>query len=141
MAYHSRDHDVIGLRRHVLLPLGLHSFALRMSSSIDLFSKNSVVGINDLFDLCRDTEKLRIFLIKIGIARMLSDRSGVCEICGKGNVNLTKKEGTYYWKCGAPCTCLQKNNLSSEGLVFRKLEVNFRKHPMFNILLDIRVLS
>ena len=32
---------------------------------------------------------------------MLGDKTGVCEICGKGNVNLTKKEGTYYWKCGA----------------------------------------
>ena len=95
MAYHSRDHDVIGLRRHVLLPLGLHSFALRMSISVDLFSKNSVIGINDLFDLCRNTEELRIFLLKSGL---LGDRSGVCEICGKGNVNLTKKEGrpTYY---------------------------------------------
>ena len=37
-------------------------------------------------------------LLKSGL---LGDRSGVCEICGKGNVNLTKKEGTYYWKCGA----------------------------------------
>ena len=26
-------------------------------------------GFNDLFDLCRDTDELRIFFIKIGIAR------------------------------------------------------------------------
>ena len=44
------------------------------------------------------------------------------------NVNLTKKEGTYYWKCGA--RALKKKTLSSEGLVFLKLEVNFRKHPV-----------
>ena len=71
-----------------------------MTTSVDLFSKNCVVGIKDLFDLCRDkvTDELRILLLQSGL---LGDRSGVCEICGKGNVNLTKKEGTYYWKCDA----------------------------------------
>ena len=67
-----------------------------MSSGIDV-----VVGINDLFDLCRDIDELRIFfLLKSGL---LGDRSGVCEICGKDNINLTKKEGTYYWKCDSRC--------------------------------------
>ena len=70
-----------------------------MSTSIDVFANNIVGGINDLFDLCRDTGKLIFFffffLLKSGL---LGDRSGLCEICGKGNVNLTTKEGTYYWK-------------------------------------------
>ena len=68
-----------------------------MSSGIDI-----VVGINDLFDLCRDTDELRFFFFffKSGL---LGDRSGGCQICGKGNINLTKNEGTYYWECGSHC--------------------------------------
>ena len=59
-----------------------------MSTSKDvvLFS---LIGFNDLFDLCRDTDELRFFLLKSGL---LGDRSGVCEICGKGSINLTKQD-------------------------------------------------
>ena len=68
----------------ILHPLSKVSFTL--GCRLDVFSNNSV-GINDLFDLCRDTDELRIILLQSGL---LGDRSGVCEICGKGNVNLTK---------------------------------------------------
>ena len=63
-----------------------------MSTSKDVFS---LIGFNDLFDLCRDTDELGIFffffffLLK---SVLLGDRSGVCKICGKGNINLTKQD-------------------------------------------------
>ena len=76
-----------------------------MSSGID------VVGINDLLDLCRDTDELRMFfLLKSGL---LGDRSGVSEVCGKGNINLTKNEGTYYWKCGSCCHSIFRTTTTS----------------------------
>ena len=91
-----------------------------MSTSVDVFSNNSVVGINDLFDLCRDSDELRIFLLKSGL---LSDRSGVCDICGKGNVNLTKKEGSFYWKCGA--RACRKTISLRKGSFFENSKLSF----------------
>lgn len=69
-----------------------------MSTCVSAFSENNPVGYSDLLILCSNTEELRIFLLKSGL---LGDRSGLCEICKKGYVYLTKKEGTFYWKCGS----------------------------------------
>ena len=41
-------------------------FKMSISQGVGLFS---LIGFNDLFDLCRDTDELRILFIKIGIAR------------------------------------------------------------------------
>ena len=68
-----------------------------MSTSIRAFSENNPVALSDLLALCSDFEELRIFYLKSGL---LGDRSGLCNTCKKGNVYLTKKEGSFYWKCG-----------------------------------------
>ena len=71
---------------------------------------------------------------------MLGDRSGVCEICGKGNVDLTNKKKNKIKKraiiIGSTVHVLAKKQSLFGRARFWKLEVNFRKHPMFNILLD-----
>ena len=94
-----------------------------MSSGIDI-----VVGINNLFDLCRDTDELGFCLfLKSGL---LGDRSGngVREICGKGNISLTKKEGTYYWKCGSRCHSIFRMTTTSNKV----------KNWMFSVFLMVR---
>ena len=69
-----------------------------MAGCASAFAKNNPSALHDLINLCSDSEELCIFLLKSGL---LGDRSGLCEICNKGHVYLTKKEGTFYWKCGA----------------------------------------
>ena len=69
-----------------------------MATGASLFSETNPVGYSHLLDLCRDPEELRIYLFKSGL---LGDRTGICESCKQGKVYLTKKEGSFYWKCGA----------------------------------------
>ena len=84
-----------------------------MSTSVCVFAKMNPISYSHLLDLCRDPEELRIYFFKSGL---LGDRSGICEYCNLGNVNLTKKEGLFYWKCGARA-CKKKQNQSPFGRV------------------------
>ena len=72
--------------------------ALIIATGVLVFCETNPVGYSHLLDLCRGPEALRIYLFKSGL---LGDRTGVCESCKQGNVYLTKKEGSFHWKCGA----------------------------------------
>ena len=91
-----------------------------MSEALRAFSQNPT-SVFDLVELCKNSNELIIFLLKSGL---LGDRSGLCEICKKGNVNLTKKEGIFYWKCGA--SACRKTISLKKGSFFENSKLEFK---------------
>ena len=72
---------------------------MSFQSLVETYSINSVSYFT-LANLSRNElykEELVHFLLKTGL---LGDRSGKCDYCEEGNVHLTRKENTFYWKCG-----------------------------------------
>ena len=78
------------------------------------------VALSDVLSLFSDSEELRtgIFLLK---SRLIGDRSGLCEICKRGHVYLTKKDGTFYWKCDSK-TCRKTISLRKDFFVRSRLD-------------------
>ena len=92
-----------------------------MATGASLFSETNPVGYSYLLDLCRDPEEFRIYLFKSGL---LGDRTGICESCKQGNVYLTKKEGSFYWKCGA--RACRKTISITKGSFFERSKLDFK---------------
>ena len=92
-----------------------------MSTSVCVFTEMNPVGYRHLFDLCRDPKELHIYLLKSGL---LGDCSSICESCNLGNVNSTKKEGLFDWKCGAHAS--RKTVSIRKGSFFERSKLDFK---------------